>query len=319
MQPSRQSERNGRLNEMPRPSSPLLAFNFMPVSFLAEEFDGGLVEFESRERLVDLRAKLAGAHVVARTWVGIACIPLVVDVDLCGTPTTFVTHEYRSLTMRLVREALLRSVLGWSYKLRRRVPPTFVSRLLGKDLLEQLVSGRHHEVLGKLHVYPQFRLDNRIVGSSNRPGVIVGVKTRDGIDMTVDEVIDCGVNVNVLYVLGKEVTIEPRPGLDHYAARRTFGAVNHVDGTDLILHNAPGPTRIAASDASLESRRDTFNDVIGTLAGADEKEIYEDCVAHLADNGPYRKKAIFIYDQSVSAQEHGTTRNTLQRLPASPT
>jgi hypothetical protein len=46
-----------------------------------------------------------------------------------------------------------------------------------------------------------------------------------------------------------------------------------------------------------------------------EKEIYEDYVAYLADNGPYKKIAVFIYDESVSVQEHGTTRNALLRLP----
>lgn len=46
-----------------------------------------------------------------------------------------------------------------------------------------------------------------------------------------------------------------------------------------------------------------------------EKEIHEDYVAYLTDNVPYKKMAVFIYDQSVSVQEHGTTRNALLRLP----
>ncbi len=46
-----------------------------------------------------------------------------------------------------------------------------------------------------------------------------------------------------------------------------------------------------------------------------EKEIFEDYVAYLSDNGPYRKMAVFVYDESVSVQEHGTTRNALLGLP----
>ena len=46
-----------------------------------------------------------------------------------------------------------------------------------------------------------------------------------------------------------------------------------------------------------------------------EKEIYEDYAAYLTGNGPYRKMAVFIYDESGSVQEHGTTRNTLLDLP----
>lgn len=45
-----------------------------------------------------------------------------------------------------------------------------------------------------------------------------------------------------------------------------------------------------------------------------EKEILEDYGAYFADNGPYRKMLVFIYDESVSVQEHGTTRNALMRL-----
>jgi len=46
-----------------------------------------------------------------------------------------------------------------------------------------------------------------------------------------------------------------------------------------------------------------------------EKEIYEDYVAYLTGNGPYRKMTVFIYDESVSVQEHGTARKALLDLP----
>jgi hypothetical protein len=115
-------------------------------------------------------------------------------------------------------------------------------------------------------------LDSRIAGPSNHPGVIIG-KTRYEIDMTVDELIHSGVNVNGLYVLGEDSTIEPHPDMDHYATRRNVGAVDHVDDTDLILVDAPGVTRIAASEAWLESRRDTINSVISILAGGDGIQI----------------------------------------------
>jgi hypothetical protein len=254
----------------------MLAFYFLPVRFSAEEFEGGLIEYESSEQLADLRAKLAGTHVVARTRRGIVCVPLDVQADLFGTPTTFRTREHQSLTMRLVQEALLRSVLAWGYKVRRRHPPVFVSRLTGRDLLEPSVRGRRTEVLRRLHVYPEFRLDSRIIGPSNHPGVIVGVKSRYEIDMTVEELIHHGVDVRGLYVLGEDATIEPDPAMDHHAVRRAVGAVDHVDGADLVLRDAPGATRIASGRAWLESRRETFNDVVSALAGADSASILKE-------------------------------------------
>jgi hypothetical protein len=46
-----------------------------------------------------------------------------------------------------------------------------------------------------------------------------------------------------------------------------------------------------------------------------EKEIIQDYVGYLTDNEPYRKLAVFIYDESASVQEYGTTRNALLKLP----
>lgn len=256
-----------------RSNEPHLAFNFMPVRFSAEKFDGGLVVFESREQLVNLRSELAGSHVVARTRDGIACVPLSSDVDLCGTPTTFSTRQYQSLTMRLVQEALLRAVLAWGYKLRRRVPPEFVSRLPGKDLLEPLIGRHGQQELRKLHVYPRFRLDSRIMGPSNCPGVIVGVRTRLEIDMTVAELIQRGVDIEGLYVLGEDAAAERGPEMDHYAAREIVGAVDRFEDGHLILRDAVAATRIEANNAWLEGRRETFNDLVSTFAGVDAARI----------------------------------------------
>ncbi|MFF3487266.1 Piwi domain-containing protein [Streptomyces sp. NPDC002701] len=255
---------------------PVLAFNFLPVRFSADEFKGGLIEFESPEQLADLRAKLGDSHMVAKTRTSIACIPVQADTDVYGTPTTFRTRDHRSLTMRLVQEALLRSVLGWGYKVRRLSPPVFVSRLAGRDLLEPSVRGRRQEALGSLHVYPEYRLDSRTIGPSNHPGVIVGVKSRYEIDMTVDKLIHQGLDVRGRYVLSEDAASTPDPRMDHHAARQAVGAVDHVDSTDLVLRDAPGVTRISAGNAWLESRRETFDDVVRALAGADSARILKE-------------------------------------------
>ncbi|MFI7492074.1 Piwi domain-containing protein [Micromonospora echinaurantiaca] len=250
-----------------------MAFNYLPVAFSADTFVGGLIDFESPEQLDLLRRKLTDTHVVTRTRDGIACIPVSADAEDHGRPKSFSTREYQPLTMRLVQEALTRAVLGWGYKLRRRFPPEFVSRLKGKDLLEPSVRGRRQEALAKLHVYPQFRLDSRIIGPSNRPGVIVGVKTRYEIDMTVAELIQRGIRVNGLYVLGADADLEGDPEMDLHAARRTIGAVDRVEGPHLILRDARGAMRVAANQVWLESRRETFNEVVAVLAGADGPRI----------------------------------------------
>lgn len=45
-----------------------------------------------------------------------------------------------------------------------------------------------------------------------------------------------------------------------------------------------------------------------------EKEIIQDYVAYLMDNHPYREMIVFIYDESASVQEHGTTQGALLKL-----
>ncbi|WP_194244255.1 PD-(D/E)XK nuclease domain-containing protein [Nonomuraea phyllanthi] len=45
-----------------------------------------------------------------------------------------------------------------------------------------------------------------------------------------------------------------------------------------------------------------------------EKEIFQDYVAYLKENHPYREMIVFIYDESSSVQEHGTTRHALLGL-----
>ncbi|MBF6269948.1 argonaute/piwi family protein [Nocardia farcinica] len=172
-----------------------------------------------------------------------------------------------------MQEALLRTVLNWGYRLRRRVPPTFVSRMQGKDLIGPLGRGRGLDVLGHLHVFPQWVLDSRAVGPSNRPGIVIGLKTRYEIDMTVAELIERGLSVEGLYVLAEDSTRESFSWMDRYTSRRNVGAVDHVDGTDLVLRDAPGIGRVPAAEAWLEGRRYVFTTVLTALAGADGPRI----------------------------------------------
>lgn len=254
-------------------NSPLLAFNYLSVRFTTESYEGGVIDFESKEQLTAIRAELAESHVVARTKNQIACIPWHATAKPYGTEAVFATREHQGLTMRLVQEALLRAVIGWRYKVRRLSPPTFVSRMPGKDLLEPLIRGHRVSGLESLHVYPQFRLDSRLIGPSGRPGIVVGIKTRYEIDMTVQELLQRGIDATGHYVLGHQDSLAIHPALDAYATRRAVGAVDRVEGDQLVLRDAPTLSSISADAAWLESRRETFLDVVRTLTGGDASRI----------------------------------------------
>ncbi|MEV4147742.1 Piwi domain-containing protein [Amycolatopsis sp. NPDC049691] len=245
----------------------------MPIRFTALAFEGGLVDFESPDQLKALRADLAETHGVLRTREGIACVPLRGDVVQHGTPTTFAVPEHRSLTIRLVQDALRRLVVGWGYQLRRPDRVNFVSRLPGKDLLVTAAGDRRPNGLVDLHVYPQYSLNSRIVGAAGAPGVLIDLKTRYEIDLTVAELINRGIDVRGLSVVADDGTRQPFPHMDPYGTRRYVGTVDRVDGAELVLRDAIGAERVPADAAWPASRREFFSSMITTLTGGDGARI----------------------------------------------
>ena len=103
--------------------SPLLAVNFLPVTYTAGKFPADMIPFESPEQFRELRAKLAGTHVVTRAGDRIACVPLSAEAPSVGKRTELDVREDRRITAHLVEEALVRDVLARWYKFRSLNPP----------------------------------------------------------------------------------------------------------------------------------------------------------------------------------------------------
>ena len=100
--------------------SPLLAVNFLPVTYTAGKFPADMIPFESPERFRELRSKLAGTHAVTRAGDRIVCVPLSEEAPSIGRRAELDVREDRRITAHLVEEALVRDVLAPRYKLRRR-------------------------------------------------------------------------------------------------------------------------------------------------------------------------------------------------------
>lgn len=245
---------------------PQLAFNYLPVRFRESQFSGDVVPYESREQIQALRSGFAATHVVTRVGDDLVCVPFVADAPSAGKAKTFSTTVDVVLVSRLLQEALVRVLTRkWGYLLRRDSPPVFVSRLAGRDLLEQAAAGMN---VDGLHVYPEFRLDVRRQGPAGTPGIIVGLKTRYEIDLPVSELLKRGVTVKDRYVLAVDEDVPNRPYMDPRARRRTIGAVESVDGDRLRLVDASGQTEIAAQDTWLEPRKDILLDVLAIATGS---------------------------------------------------
>ena len=242
-------------------------FNYLPVRFAEARFEAGTLPYESSRQLETLRTGLAQTHTVARVGDQIACVPFAADARLVGEPATFGTSGADlALAARLLQAALTRALTrGWKFPLRKFAPPTFVSRLPGRDLMEKALAGQHG--IDGLHVYPEYRLDVRRSGPADQPGIIVGLKTRYEIETPVSELVRRGVPVAGRYVLTTSDAIPELPYQDPVARRRLCGVIEAIAGDELRLGTADGTAEVKATDAWLEARRDNFLDVLQVLSG----------------------------------------------------
>ncbi|MGH3292863.1 MAG: hypothetical protein ACRDP7_13740, partial [Trebonia sp.] len=83
---------------------PLLAVNFLPVTYTAGKFPADMIPFESREQLKEVRAELTGTHAVTRAGGRIACVPLSAEAPSVGKRTELDVREDRRITAHLVEE-----------------------------------------------------------------------------------------------------------------------------------------------------------------------------------------------------------------------
>jgi hypothetical protein len=202
------------------------------------------------------------------------CVPLVPDTQEVGEQEKFAIGEHRSLTMRLVREALVREVIAMRYKLCAFARPSFVSRYRQHDLLAQC-AGDQRDALAALHVYPEYKLDTRTSGPSSQPGIIVGLKTRYEIDLSVADLLRHGLAVEGRYVLSETGEVPFNPDLDEHVYRRLVGAIKSVRDGWLYLRDAPVLTEVDADRAWVESRRETFQEAVAVLAGGSHTRVLE--------------------------------------------
>lgn len=258
----------------PKKGKPNLVVNFLPVRFREGAFDAGVLPFESDEQLADLRTKLTGTHAVRRENDGVVCVPLTQGAAEVGEQQRFIVGDHRSLAMFLVKEALIREVVAMKYTLSAFARPSFVSRYSQHDLLSQC-AGRHRSALTALHVFPEYKFDTRTTGPSNYPGILVGLKTRYEIDLTVRDLLRSGLDVEGRYVLAETGEVPFTPDLDLRVYRRLAGAIESVRDGRLHLADAPRLTEVDADRAWLEGSQDNFQDVIALLAGRDHTRILE--------------------------------------------
>lgn len=126
-----------------------------------------------------------------------------------------------------------------------------------------------------MHLYPEYRLDARVSGPGQQPGIIVRLKTCCEIDLTVAELIGLGVDVEGRYVLAENDEVPFNPDLDEHVYRRLAGAVESVRDGRLCLRDAQVLAEVEAGRAWLEGRRDNLHDVMAALTGGRHARVLE--------------------------------------------
>lgn len=244
---------------------PELVFNFLPVRFGGEAL-AGTVAYESPEQVAGYRERLSSTHAVAHVGKRIVCAPLVPDAEVVGERCSVGTAgEDLPVVAQFLHAHLTRMLTEkWGYQLRNDDPLMFVSRLQGRDLIEKARQGRD---LAGLHVYREYHLDVRRQGPDRHTGLVVGMKTRQEIDLPISELARRGVDVRGLYVLAESDSFRRWRAQDPTVRRKLVGQAVAVSGAGLKVRGRDGEVVIDATRTWIEPTRANFHLVLRRLAG----------------------------------------------------
>lgn len=239
--------------------------NFLPVSLDGDEIPIGRQPYRSDVDLHQLRTSLADTHTVLRHRDTVLTFPLRRGEGVIGEPATLNAARDTRIATRLLAESLVRLLTGaGGYRLRRRVPPQFVSRRPHNDLLRRASPDRP---VDWLRVHPEYRLESRTSGPTGQPGILLGLKSRYEIDANAADLAARGLNLVGRYVLMSNDQAEDFPGQDPVFRRRLAGVVQTVRDGFLTVDTADGLIELATTEAWLEARRDNFDDVLAVALG----------------------------------------------------
>src|SRR6266700_2331139 len=237
-----------------------LVLNVSPVYFDDAEVRVGIVEYQGREHLRDLRSEHNATHVFYREeGTRILCMPVVPDapeIGNCNTTIRLANNLY--LSAALVRNALINYFHTLGQQILTYNPIKFIAVGSSNNLLAASVpkgvpcpSELSIRVLYEMNVRV-FKLDHQ------KPfiGLALDVRTARLIKYPCDKLIDEGVPLNGLYV-GRLV---PRGDVRMAPRFELLGRVQKIHQKQLFLTDErPGFGSIHASEAVLEPRYHAFD------------------------------------------------------------
>ena len=252
-----------------------IRLNFIPVEFSNNEFSGGILPYENKDQLRDLREKYRESHILQRSGNEIQCIPLKEGEEPLGTRKTFNTERDFGLARKLIHDSLLRLFQSRNQEL-AGLYPTIKVVLRKEDIFPGILGESDGEY--PLFLYPQYEIESRLIiphRGKIQKGIVLNFSTRYGFNATVKELMDKGVDVAGRYVVADRSENNKQLASSSRFKRKLIGKIKEIDGDTLYLTDFSERDNVDAGKFFLEPRLENFNHCISSLYPTNHEAIQQ--------------------------------------------
>lgn len=242
-----------------RSAQPQLTLSFLPVEFEGNiDISAGSLDFESSEKLRELRQQHQETHVFHRSGNSVFCIPLEETSEQIGTGCTLSAQDSR-IAERLIREKLSRHFQSKSYLITHYKPLTLIDT--SRNILADCVTTDQQAKIQGLAIYPKYELDARTIFPRDEKtvsGIAVDISTAYQIQPTADELIAKGIVLTGRYVVKA----------DKFKGK-LLGKVESISNDIAILSDYSGNAEVEFKECRLEASRENFSYCLQHFLGND--------------------------------------------------
>lgn len=238
-------------------AQPNLMISFLPVEFEGpSSVSAGKLDFESSEKLRELRQQHQQTHVFHRSGSDVFCIPIDEDSEQIGEACTLSVGDFW-IAERLIREALAKHFQTQPYLVTKFKPLTLIDT--SRNLLSECLSPEQQQRTKGLAIYPKYELEARTLFPQDQnplPGIAIDISTAYQIEPTANELIYKGIDITGHYVVKA----------DKFKGK-LLGRADSVTKDKAILSDHAGNAEVDLRTCRLEASRENFSYCMQQLLG----------------------------------------------------
>jgi hypothetical protein len=250
-----------------------IRLNFLPVTFHGESFKGYELPYVDDDGLRELRKRYAESHVFRRRNDVIQSIPITGSAEALGEEKVFSVRRDFLLAEYLVQNGLIRFFLDKRIQFAGLFYPTQIV-LESENLMKEVVSDEYISFL--FPMCPEYEIESRLLVPYKKDvvfGISISFSVRHLIEATVKDLLEKGVRITDLYVVGNRADVDPR--INPKYRRQLAGRVLSVEGSNLRLTDYRDKETISAEECFLEASLKNFRHCLVHLFPDNAKEIRE--------------------------------------------